>query len=258
MSTFLILPANASHDMFPDNKNHNYKKHLPERLKLEGGQWELALRSITFNNNWYNVRNAFIDVTVTDAVGRDSVRRVNVKDGRYESIKKLWEDTHTAFETMFVEKIVQLFYDKDRNNMHLMFFRDGVRVKFSPDLAQIIGFDSETEYERPSEVHNYVRAKSVPDIEAGYETLYVYCSLCANRFVGDALVPCLYNVPVTPHDSKSTVVHQSIQPPMYVPAVNTDTDEIEIDIRRGDGQPVLFRGGCVVVTVHLTKKKEQR
>ena len=251
MSTYLVLPANASHDIFPDNKNHNYKIHLPERLRLEGGQWEIALRSITFNNNWYNVKNGYIDVRVEGYVDK----RVVIKDGRYESVKQLWEDAHAAFESMFVEKIVQLFYDEDRNIMHLMFFRDGVKVRFSPDLAQIFGFDASVEYDRPSELHNYIEGNSIPDIEAGYETLYVYCSLCANRFVGDSLVPCLYNVPVSPHSTKSTVVHQTILPPMYVPAVNTDTDEIEIDIRRGDGQPVLFRGGCVIVTVHLRKKK---
>ena len=38
-----------------------------------------------------------------------------------------------------------------------------------------------------------------------------------------------------------------------MPVANVDTDTVEIDIRRGDGERVLFRGGCVIVTVHLRK-----
>lgn len=252
MSLYLILPANASYERYPNNKNHNYKIHLPERLRLEGGLWEIALRSISFNNNWYNVKDSFIDVKVISTGVTSSVR---VRDGKYESVTKVLEEVHKALASMNLEKNIQLYYDRDREKMFLMFLNEGFEVTFSPDLAHIFGFESGVAYARPSAEENYIEAASIPDIDAGYGHMYVYCSLCSNRFVGDSLVPCLYNVPINPHSATSAIVHQTIQPPMYVPAVNTDTDEVEIDIRRGDGESVLFRGGCVIVTVHLRKKK---
>ena len=252
MSLHLILPANASHDRYPDNKNNNYKIHLPQRLKLEGGTWEIALRSISFNNNWFNVKNGYIEATTR----RTGIKtRIDVKDGKYKSVAVLLRAIHATSENLNLEKKIQLFHDTETDKMFLMFFTDDIKVKFSPDLAAIFGFDATKEYTRPSVEENYVEASAIPDIHAGYDNMYVYCSLCANTFVGDALVPCLYNVPVYPHNKSSAIVHQTIQPPMYVPAIGTDTDEVEIDIRRGDGQPVLFRGGCVIVTVHLRKRK---
>ena len=34
--------------------------------------------------------------------------------------------------------------------------------------------------------------------------------------------------------------------PQLVPVSSTDTDEVERDIRRGDGQPFLFRSGTAI------------
>ena len=62
---YLIMPANASHNRFPNNKNHNYKIPLPQRLRLNGGLREITLRSISFNNNWYcanAAKDSFIDI----------------------------------------------------------------------------------------------------------------------------------------------------------------------------------------------------
>ena len=79
MSMYLILPTNASHDRYPDNKNHNYKIHLPRRLRLDGDAWEIALRSISFNNNWFNVTNAY--VRVENALTNQATT-VRFEDGR--------------------------------------------------------------------------------------------------------------------------------------------------------------------------------
>ncbi len=40
----------------------------------------------------------------------------------------------------------------------------------------------------------------------------------------------------------------------YVPASDLDTELIEVDIRRDDGTPVAFKGGKVVLNVHIRDK----
>ena len=252
---YLILPANASHDRYPDNKNHNYKIHLPRRLRLDGDAWEIALSSISFNRNWYNVKDAYVRVEDTQT---NQTTMLRIKDGTYKSVGQLIKEINDKLkENGLNEKVVahrradKLYVIFVNNTNYLIF------VRFSSDLAHIFGFSPDKDYVRCSRYVNYIESKALPDVQAGYHSIYVYCSLCANRFVGDSLVPCLYNVPVRPNsDPSTTIVHHVAQPPMYVPAVNTDTDEIEIDIRRGDGEPILFRGGCVIVTVHLRKKKQ--
>ena len=250
---YLILPANSSYSRYPDNTNQNFKVHFPKRLHLDGGLWEIALCKISFNNNWYNMKGAFIELmnTVTHAK-----TRVKIKDGKYKSVETVLDEVHRSLDFMDCSRIIRFLHDQARDKMYLLFLDGLYKVRFSPDLAAVLGFSSWKIYSRPDDVSS-LEAPSIPDIDAGYDTMYVYCSLCENRFVGDSLVPYLYNVPINPDSHNSTIVHHEVQRPMYVPAVNIDTDEVEIDIRRGDGEPVLFRGGCVIVTVHLRLKKKR-
>ena len=253
MSEILILPANASFDRYPENRNHNYKIHLAKRLTLGSGRWEIALRMITYHNNWFNVKDAYL--TVTRQSGLVS-QRVSVRDGKYETLATVLTEVHQALTSLHLEKSVQLQYDQERQQMFIRFIEPNCGVKFSSDLAHICGFSPDITYTQTSESDNSRKATTTPDVDAGYSNMYVYCNLCENRVVGDSLVPCLYNVPVKPSKRNNAIVHETIQSPMYVPTKAVDTDEIEIDIRRSDGEPVLFRGGCVIVTVDLRRRQD--
>ena len=98
---------------------------------------------------------------------------------------------------------------------------------------------------------NTVNVRCVPDVFAGNSLMYVYCSLVAPRTVGHSQVPLLMEIPVkTPRREVENVFYEP-RSPQLVPVSSADTDEVEIDIRRGDGQPFLFRSGTVSVTVEL-------
>ena len=88
-------------------------------------------------------------------------------------------------------------------------------------------------------------------MQTTYEQLYVYSNLCAERLVGDKSVPLLHNVPVRWTGSQTRLVGETVERSVYVPVASLDTDVVEIDVRRRDGKPVVFRGGRVVVAVHL-------
>ena len=96
-----------------------------------------------------------------------------------------------------------------------------------------------------------VPAANTVNLEGGYDNLYIYSNLCANRVVGDSLVPCLHVLASRSPDEGTFTVHEEVKNLVYVPVSNLDTDTVEIDIRRGDGKSVAFRSGCVVITVHM-------
>ena len=64
-------------------------------------------------------------------------------------------------------------------------------------------------------------------------------------------------MPVRWTDEQTNLVGETVEEPMYVNAAALDTDVVEVDIRRRDGESVVFRGGRVVITVHLRKRSTQ-
>jgi len=51
---FLVLPSNASMDIYPENKTSDFTLHLPKELDLKGS-WEVALVELFYPNSWYNI-----------------------------------------------------------------------------------------------------------------------------------------------------------------------------------------------------------
>ena len=54
MHCYLMLPSNASMDVFPD-KIGSYHVKLPQAVDLHG-DWEVGLYSISYPNMWYTLR----------------------------------------------------------------------------------------------------------------------------------------------------------------------------------------------------------
>ena len=82
----------------------------------------------------------------------------------------------------------------------------------------------------------------------------MYSNLCDNMTVVDSSVPGLYNVPIALTEKQTDLVGYTADKLMYVKTPALDTDIVEIDIRRCDGERVVFRGGRVVITVHLRRR----
>lgn len=251
-SEYLVLPANASPRDFPNNKNNSYKVRLPKRLNLQSNRWLIALRSINYSNNWYNVGESWISVRKTTADGQTSVYKTKVREGRYLEAWTLLAEMRVAVngESVLNGKVV-LHYDETRGVFHVTFADDAAyAISFSEDLAVIFNIKTSHWYE-PEVGSALVSLSSAPDVFAGYSFMYVYCNLCEPRVVGHAMVPLLMEVSVSAPEKSVRRIHESPAVPQYVPVANTDTDEVHIDIRRGDGEPFLFKSGVVSVTVEI-------
>ena len=145
-----------------------------------------------------------------------------------------------------------LIHHEETSNMLYIGFDDGTwSVRLSDDIAIIYGLLSTKWYTPEAGGGNTVSVICVLDAFAGNSVMYVYCSLVAPRTVGHSQVPLLMEIPVqTPQREVENVFHEP-RSPQLVPVSSTETDEVEIDIGRGDGQPYLFRSGTVSVTVEL-------
>lgn len=63
-------------------------------------------------------------------------------------------------------------------------------------------------------------------------------------------MPLLRVLPMPYNERQGKNVYE-MHIPHYVPVSNTDTNVVEIYIRRDDGQAILFKGGKFCVTVHI-------
>lgn len=248
MSKYLILPSNASACDFPTNTANSFEVKLPERLSYERGQWEIAMHSLTYSNNWMNVRDARVDIYYKE----EKKTTVKFPDGRYASVFETVFELYKALASHGQSQRVAVELSAKHSRPFIRIIHPDYGVALPPDLADILGFVPGKIYKKVGE-SGTILAPNEPHLDTVYENLYVYCNLCENRLVGDRMVPCLYNAPVKWSGKPSSLVHEIVEEPMYVPVASVNTDVIEIDIRRRDGEPVLFKGGNVIVTVHLQK-----
>ena len=116
MSRYLVLPANASHDVHPENSNNNYKIKLLERLVMQNGSWEVALHAITYPNNWYNVQDSYI--TLSHLI-LGYTHKVKVPDGKYKSAQTLVNKCNIALAAKNLEDRVKLKYRQEDGKVTL-------------------------------------------------------------------------------------------------------------------------------------------
>ena len=244
-----MLPANASPDVYPDNKNSHYRIKLPERVTLQGKKWSIALRTMHYANSWYNVTNGAVYIRHRQTDGSYRTYERKVESGRYLNSQRLVSEmriaVNSAAETR--EKILMV-HDENSHKFYIRFDDRNWSVRFSDELARVFDLSSTEWYASETKTK---AIRSIPDIFAGHSLMYVYCSLVAPRIVGHSSVPLLMEVPVKPPKKDVENVFFEPSKPHYVPVSTTDTQEVEIDIRRGDGEPFLFRSGVVSVTVEL-------
>jgi hypothetical protein len=158
----------------------------------------------------------------------------------------------------------------DETQRLVAFKSDGIPnfkgIKVSPRLQYMLGYSSpqiffEGEgstsivYTRNGNTVALVNipAHGPPDLNAGFNLLYIYCDLVEQQIVGNTLSPLLDVVSAEGTFSEMTRV--DILDPHYVPVLRKDFESIEIAIRDDAGQPVNFKYGRVLVKLHFRRPR---
>jgi hypothetical protein len=211
---------------------------------------------------------------------------VELRKGRYRNLNELLKEIHAALITFGFESKFVFYYDDVRDLMFLIIYDKDYSLYLSEDLAAVFGFKANHEYtasaaeteestnqsQEASDLEQLADAlgpetersrMSVfsptsfqspisPDLSQGFTSLYVYCSLCEPRLVGDSLVRLLRVMPIR-NVKKEKDVSEEVRNPHYVRLANTDTDVVEVHISTDDGRPVAFKGGKVWMNLHLRR-----
>ena len=129
----VILPSNASMNLYPENKTSSFKVNLPQTLELDSSKWEVELSEIQFEHSWYNIREGrnfivkdIIAATINELEksGKTDKKKIRVMldkkeddvnlayqniitipSGHYDSIKNILKAIHRNDMTKFVRKV---------------------------------------------------------------------------------------------------------------------------------------------------------
>ena len=244
-SFYVVLPSNASYKVFPNNKLHTYKVQIPKLPSTEG-EWSVGLTEITYPSRWPNLKDTgYIYIKWNED---EAPVDYAIEPGFFSDVPELLSVMHDILSrnnSGVTDGKFQTKYDKYSNKVLLAIF-GSFEVSFSANLAARLGFESNKYYSRGGSLAPYPA-----DVNDGATALYVYSDIVQKRLVGDDMLPLLKVVPAEPRISKTSHKWVTFQNVEYVPAVKTNVDTIEINIRRDDGQIIPFENGKVVVTLHF-------
>ena len=269
MSFYVELSSNA---LFPENTIANFRNRVQLLHPLKG-YWEVGMSEISYSKTWKNVfedcylsiermyskANQFTPITtVLDYSPINGRKRKGiVRSGFYDSVQLLINEITIemlAFKK-YQESLPQLFYDQLTRNVYIKPGKhkgSGSTLPFlNPDITGILGFDHYS-ISNPRLNTDYFYVSDRPaDINAGITSLYVYCNIVLPQYIGDTRAKLLRTVEI-PNDSKfGDQVVIKYENPHYIPIINFDFENIEIDIKDDTDTPIQFMSGRTRIKLHF-------
>lgn len=244
---YITLPSNSSMDVYPDNTVARYMTKLSGHYDLVG-DWEVGLTEISMPTAVANVveGHCYFDVYLR----RRYVRRIVLEAGNHKSVSTLVDALNTeereqlplqSHESLLVE------FSYVDSRIMLKFFDESLQVaiEFSPDLAHMLGFESDVKYSRNES------AKNPTNLTGKIHSVFVYCDALEHVAVGDTKAPLLRIVD-KPHRVRG-ILHQVFNPPQYVPLQKKNFDTLEINLMEDTGGPVPFLTGKSFVVLEFRR-----
>jgi hypothetical protein len=246
---FLVLPSNSSHEFFPNNTLANFTTRLPHEIDLSDG-YEVGLTEVQYTHNWFSfTREDHVSFAYKDPRlhSKEGWHEIFILPGYYHDKGEFMKVFNYNLDT-HLHKRGKATWDKTSNIVTIEVYRD-VILKLSPTLKKFLDFPEGQVEMHKGQWHSGTEGILNNKITA----LYVYCDIVRPRVVGDSRVSLLRPVPVTGDHGKN--VFFSFTNVHYLPINTNIFQTVEIDIRDDTGQPVPFRSGRVVITLHLRRRQ---
>lgn len=178
---FVLLPSNASLDLYADNALSSYTVQLSETIRLNA-EYEVGLQSIIWPKTYYNVPD---EISRIEYIGPDKIPdSVRIQPGNYDSVKDLIDAINEKMRKRLNDDI-KLSYNAISELVQVN-VKNGYKLILYKQLAQMLGFGDKEVIIASTKTSPYVC-----DLNGGIECLYVYASILDYQFVGDTKVKLL-------------------------------------------------------------------
>ena len=260
---YISLPSDASLKYFPNNIISNYTVKLPGELNYDREKYEVGLVSCNWTKSFHNIETT--ELKVYDLTDEERTPKITTLPGKYyEDVQELLDEINKRINALIAEE--DSFVSSDQNALVFKINEFG-KVYFeqlddtyqygvvsSASLLEKLGFPPA--WEHPSGINGVkhgVTAERFPDLNAGLNSIYVYCSIMEpSRIVGDDLWPVLRILPVV--GSTGNTIHYQPNNIEYFPLRLDHFSEISIELRDEIGVLVPFNFGKIVIDIHIKRK----
>ena len=236
---YITLRSDSNKDIYPNNSPGRFFTKLPERINLS--KYVNGLSEIQYPSKRTHITS---DCFMTFR-HKGKTEKIFLPVGSYRDIPHLIEVIHQSLKDARKERWVTLFWDKVEMKVILIMNKHESTLKLGRKLADILGFNDGGLFVAGGNVEDVCA-----DIERGMTSMFVYSPIVSTRMVGDKLSPLLRIIPLKTRELNSNI-HQEFQDVRYIPSTNQSIDEIEILIRRDDGNNIPFDSGRVSITLHF-------
>ena len=142
-----------------------------------------------------------------------------------------------------------IFHYSQDNKIKLRITDENLKLTFSNDLRDILGFDQNVYTKSDSHL-----ASATIAMNRHINYFYIYSNIGDNIRIGDTEAPLLAVIPFNPKPCQF-VTEKSFKVPMYVPVVSKYISQIDIAIYDGAGVLIPFHEGAVTsARLHFRRK----
>jgi len=184
----LMLPSNASMDIYANNTTAQYVTKLPRCIELNG-DWSISLKEISTPLAFDNVVANYYKFTLKANEMEEAVEK-SMQEGNYLTKDSIIDELNRLLSPC--DDIIisfRLVTHKHTVRVRLM-ITDTFVIRMNRALSNMLGMGSEgvrdlsgIAYTAPDEMH-------IPS-QAQTTTLYVYCNILEHVIVGDTTAPLL-------------------------------------------------------------------
>jgi hypothetical protein len=271
---YIDLHSNVVNEEHKNTAAHFFTK-LAQPLSLEG-EWQATLLSITYPNNYYNLKNdckiTFFDPDDYDlsTEGR-KLASIDVKRGRYESVESLIDHIHDQLKPLKEYAIGRFRFVYDKNTKRVKtgvcmdpiegdipmnrdaipyhpvirsLLLDPLNITFSTiDLPMLLGFTlSEFEGSERNMINTPYEGSTVASLHHHYTGFELYTNIIKPHWVGDKFVKSLEFVPFI---SDKPIGYMLNLVPREMELESNYIDTIEILLCDLTGREIHFPAGGV-------------
>jgi len=244
MSRFYVtLPSNSSMDYYPENTVAKYTTWLNNPIELDG-EWEVGLTEISFPYEIENILDGECYFYLSNT-NYNNPLKISIPGTHVKTFEDISEHLHNAqLPYTNTDAAVQFTFIRNQNRVRML-SPPNTTVEFSPFLARLLGFRYGAKYSEAS-----VLAEQRMRLRSTLRSIYVYCDLVEHVPVGDTKAPLLR---IVNRSMIETRVHQTFNPPLYIPLQKRCFDSIEINMMTDTGLPVPFRFGKSFVVLEFRR-----
>ena len=263
---YITLPSDASLDLFPDNTISAFTVKLPSELVVDRTRDVIGLTSIEWPHTFRNASFGNLKIYMSPSnAPREKKMAVPFKlaPGYYATPRDLVNEINRAMRYVHFTGYDDVLNGKQHcefrydERAETVTFEESVdspatfKLKMNWKLYAKLGY-ALRRVEDPV-VRSGQRAAHVVDMNAGFNTLYVYCDLVENsRIVGSTLTTVLRVLPIDgEHGENRYYEPRHIE---YLPLRYDRISEIRIELRTDTGELIHFESGKTVIGLRIKSK----